>query len=102
MVYWKLAPYKNQLSPRYYAIANRIEKSIDDSKTVGNWPKVIQENQIAWRCLTASDKLDEVMKTYTIQGIPLAYHVSKSGSFKEVHLQNAKERAALIQTVLTK
>lgn len=76
--------------------------SIDDSKTVKNWPKVIQENQIAWRCLTASDKLDEVMKTYTIQGIPLAYHVSKSGSFKEVHLQNAKERAALIQTVLAK
>lgn len=76
--------------------------SIDDSKTVKNWPKVIQENQITWRCLTASDKLDEVMKTYTIQGIPLAYHVSKSGSFKEVHLQNAKERAALIQTVLAK
>ena len=76
--------------------------SIDDSKTVENWPRVIQENQIAWRCLTASDKLDEVMKTYTIQGIPLAYHVSKSGSFKEVHLQNAKERAALIQTVLAK
>lgn len=76
--------------------------SIDDSKTLENWSRVIQENEIVWRCLTAADKLDEVMKTYTIQGIPLAYHVSKNGKFKEIHLQKAKERDIFIQTVLAK
>lgn len=71
--------------------------SIDDSRTIGNWPKVIQENEILWRCLIATDQLNEVIETYTIQGIPLAYHVTKDGRFKEINLQNAKERDKLIQ-----
>lgn len=29
MIYWKLAPYKSQLSPRYLAIANRIENILN-------------------------------------------------------------------------
>ena len=50
-----------------------------------------------WRCLSAADQLDEVMKTYTIQGIPLVYHVTKDGGYKKINLQNAKERDKLIQ-----
>lgn len=76
--------------------------SIDDLKTVDNWLKVIQENEISWRCLTATDKLDEVMKTYTIQGISLAYYVSKDGSFKEIRLQNAEERDMFVWKMLFK
>jgi thiol-disulfide isomerase/thioredoxin len=70
--------------------------SIDDSRTIDKWAKVIRENKIPWRCLAAINKLDEVMKLYTIKEIPLAYHVSADGSFKEIRLQNAEERDKLL------
>lgn len=93
----KLIPVLKEL---YGKLKDKMEFtyiSIDDARTIDNWPKVIQKNEIPWRCLTATDQLDEVMATYTIQGIPLAYHVAKDGSFKEVNLQNAEERDKLIQ-----
>lgn len=71
--------------------------SIDDSRTIDKWPNVVEKNEIPWRCLSAADQLDEVMKTYTIQGIPLVYHVTKDGGYKKINLQNAKERDKLIQ-----
>lgn len=93
----KLIPVLKEL---YEGLKDKVEFtyiSIDDSRTIDNWSKVIEKNQIPWRCLNAADQLDEVMTTYNIQGVPSAYHVMKDGSFKETNLQNAKEREKLIQ-----
>lgn len=93
----KLIPVLKELYGRLKDKMEFTYISIDDSKTIDNWPKVIQKNEISWRCLTANDKLDELVATYSIQGIPLAYHVTKDGSFKEIKLQNTEERNKLIQ-----
>lgn len=93
----KLIPALKELHSRLKDKMEFIYISIDDSRTINNWPKVIQKNQIPWRCLAAADKVDEVMATYAIQGVPLAYHVAKDGSFKEVNLQNAQERDKLVK-----
>lgn len=93
----KLIPVLKELYGELKDKMEFIYISIDDSRTIDNWPKVIRKNAIPWRCLTAIDKLDEVVTTYAVQGIPLAYHVAKDGSFIEVNLQNAEERNTLIQ-----
>lgn len=93
----KLIPVLKEL---YDELKDKMEFtyiSIDDSRTIDKWPKVVEKNKIPWRCLKAADQLDKVMKTYTIQGIPSAYHVTKDGGYKEIDLQNAKERDKLIQ-----
>lgn len=93
----KLIPVLKKL---YGELKDRMEFtyiSIDDSRTIDNWPKVIEKNEIPWRCLNAADQLDEVMRKYNIHGIPSAFHVTKNGGFKEINLQNAKERDKLIQ-----
>lgn len=93
----KLIPALKELYGELKDKMEFIYISIDDSRTINNWPKVVQKNAIPWRCLTATSQLDEVVATYAVQGIPLAYHVAKDGSFKEVNLQNAEERDKLIQ-----
>lgn len=93
----KLIPVLKEL---YDELKDKVEFtyiSIDDSRTIDNWPEVVEKNEIPWRCLNAADQVDEVMKTYTIQGIPSAYHVTKDGGFKGINLQNAQERNKLIQ-----
>lgn len=93
----KLIPVLKEL---YDELKDKMEFtyiSIDDSRTIDKWPNVVEKNEIPWRCLSAAGQLDEVMKTYTIQGIPLAYHVTKDGGYKKINLQNAKKRDKLIQ-----
>lgn len=94
----KLIPVLKEL---YGKLKDKMEFtyiSIDDSRTIDNFTKIIEKNEIPWRCLIAVDQLDNVVDTYnTVQGIPLAYHVTKDGSFKKINLQSAEERDKLIQ-----
>ena len=68
--------------------------SLDESRTVNNWKKLMANEKIKWRSLIAADKINQIEQKYLIRGIPADILVSPGGLMEEIDLgkQSDKEK----------
>ncbi|MDR1055467.1 MAG: thioredoxin family protein [Prevotellaceae bacterium] len=67
-------------------LSNKLQMtyiSIDDSKTVAEWSKLMEKEEITWRALLAVDSLREIKEKYLVGSIPMMILVHPNTMQKE-------------------